>query len=188
MSSDNNRIRLDHLISVFEKTFFADFNVKLVAGGDEPVYLPADDNVTYNRIIFTNDYFSSALHEIAHWCIAGPARLQEIDFGYWYVPDGRTPQQQIQFEQAEVKPQALEWIFSVCSGQRFTVSTDNLSRDQRTFPKYFARRVYRQVLDYCDVGLPARANVFAKALSAEFDQPVTVTRQYFRLTDLAVGQ
>ncbi len=35
------------------------------------------------------DFFASALHEISHWCVAGKARREQVDFGYWYCPDGR---------------------------------------------------------------------------------------------------
>jgi elongation factor P hydroxylase len=49
------------------------------------------------------------------------------DYGYWYAPDGRSAEQQELFEQSEVKPQALEWMFSVACGQVFRLSTDNLS-------------------------------------------------------------
>ncbi len=50
--------------------------------------------------------FASALHEISHWCIAGKARRELVDFGYWYCPDGRDAMTQSQFEDVEVKPQA----------------------------------------------------------------------------------
>ncbi len=39
-----------------------------------------------------------------HWCIAGKARRNRVDFGYWYCPDGRDAQTQSQFEDVEVKP------------------------------------------------------------------------------------
>ncbi|MEA7548766.1 elongation factor P hydroxylase, partial [Salmonella enterica subsp. enterica serovar Anatum] len=43
-------------------------------------------------------------YEISHWCIAGKARRELVDFGYWYCPDGRDAQTQSQFEDVEVKP------------------------------------------------------------------------------------
>ena len=82
MFNTGNQLRLDDLINSFNNTFYQACNVKLISDGEEPIYLPADNEVSYNRIIFTKDYFSSALHEIAHWCIAGEARRKEIDFGY----------------------------------------------------------------------------------------------------------
>ncbi len=34
------------------------------------------------------------------------------DLGYWYAPDGRIEEQQALFEQVEIKPQAIEWLFA----------------------------------------------------------------------------
>lgn len=56
--------------------------------------------------------FNSALHEISHWTIAGAKRRLLPDLGYWYAPDGRTKEQQDLFEQVEIKPQAIEWLFA----------------------------------------------------------------------------
>ncbi|MDC2890890.1 elongation factor P hydroxylase [Psychrosphaera algicola] len=107
------------LIAIFEQTFFAKYNTKLVLGGSEPIYLPANtsdlglDAQPYAQVVFAHGYFTSALHEIAHWCLAGMPRLNKIDYGYWYCPDGRTAEQQAKFQQAEVKPQAIEMAFSL---------------------------------------------------------------------------
>ena len=51
--------------------------------------------------------------------IAGPEQRLLDDFGYWYVPDRRTLEQQKQFEQVEVKPQAIEWVLSNAAGYLF---------------------------------------------------------------------
>ncbi len=51
-----------------------------------------------------------------------------LTFGYWYCPDGRDAQTQSQFEDAEVKPQAFDWLFCVAAGYPFNVSCDNLER------------------------------------------------------------
>lgn len=59
------------------------------------------------------------MHELAHWCIAGPERRLLADYGYWYEPDGRTEQIQAEFEKVEVKPQAVEWILSASCGFPF---------------------------------------------------------------------
>ena len=126
----------DDLVSLFDRCFAVDFNTRLVGGNPEPEYLPADVNNSAHRILFTRDYFRSALHETAHWCVAGADRRLLPDFGYWYAPDGRTADQQRVFEQAEVKPQALEWIFCAATGHRFDVSTDNLS-GEATDPEPF---------------------------------------------------
>ncbi len=49
------------------------------------------------------------------------------DLGYWYAPDGRTHEQQALFEQVEIKPQAIEWLFAQAFGRKFRVSLDNLT-------------------------------------------------------------
>ena len=59
------------LIAIFNQTFFDQFNTKLELGGDEPIYLPADDKVPHHRIIFARGFYASGMHEIAHWCVAG---------------------------------------------------------------------------------------------------------------------
>lgn len=72
------------LIEIFDNEFFADFNTRLIKGDDEPIYLPADDEAPYNRIVFAHGFYASAIHEISHWCIAGKERRKLVDFGYWY--------------------------------------------------------------------------------------------------------
>lgn len=110
---------------LFASCFSGDQDTVLVGGAEEPLYLPAQDQQPA-RIIYTRDYFRSALHEIAHWCVAGPARLLLPDFGYWYAADGRDARQQAEFQQVEIKPQALELLFCAAAGHPFRVSLDNL--------------------------------------------------------------
>ncbi len=155
--------------TLFERCFYRQCNTRLCGGGEEPVYLPARNGTTYHRLIYRADYVASALHEVAHWCIAGRERRQQVDFGYWYAPDGRDRQQQRAFEAVEVKPQALEWIFSEALGLHFRLSADNLNgykgeRGAGPDGNEFADRVHEQVLRYCQSGLPARAARFADAL------------------------
>ncbi len=108
--------------------WFSHLNVTLVRGDFEPEYFPADENGPA-RIQFAHGYFNSALHEISHWTIAGAQRRLLPDLGYWYAPDGRTAEQQALFEQVEIKPQAIEWLFSKAFGLKFRVSLDNLTGD-----------------------------------------------------------
>lgn len=117
----------DTVSRVFNAFFEVQLQTRLVGGADEPFYRPADDESPYHRIFFRADYVSSALHEIAHWLVAGPARRLQPDWGYWYAPDGRDAEQQAQFEQVEVKPQAIEWLLHEACGLTFRVSFDNLS-------------------------------------------------------------
>lgn len=153
----------NELIGLFNGLFVDQCGTELVGGGEEPIYLPATGAGALHRIVFTRDYFSSALHEVSHWCIAGEERRKLIDFGYWYEPDGRCLVQQKAFEVVEVKPQALEWIFSVAAGINFSVSVDNL-----TIREYdnsaFTRKVEQQVRRYLASGLPERAGQFASRL------------------------
>ena len=174
------------LIVLFEQTFAERFNTRLIKGGNEPIYLPADDQVSYHRIIFAHGYYASALHEISHWCIAGEARRLLEDFGYWYLPDGRDQDQQSQFEQVEIKPQAIEWAFCVAAGKPFTVSVDNLNGDFEPDRFAFQAKVYQQVKQYLDTGFPARADDFIRALANFYQIPYPLSiAQFDYQTDLA---
>lgn len=156
----------DHndLIDIFNSLFGRSENTVLVPDGAEPLYLPADRRCPRDRVIFAHGYFASALHEVSHWCIAGPARRRQIDYGYWYEPDGRSTEQQRLFEAVEVKPQAVEWIFSVAAGSRFNLSLDNLSGAQSGREEAFRGNVQRQARSYMQEGMPRRAGIFLQAL------------------------
>ena len=114
MSIESEKLTI--ISAIFADEFEAKYSTILVGGGSEPLYLPKTSDNLPAKIIYRADYLSSALHEIAHWCIAGKKRLNMQDYGYWYAPDGRSAEQQELFEQSEVKPQALEWMFSVACG------------------------------------------------------------------------
>ncbi|MGI1678352.1 MAG: elongation factor P hydroxylase [Cellvibrionaceae bacterium] len=166
MSQEHN---VGQLIELFNSEFEGDSRTQLIGNGEEPLYEPANDNQSgsFNRITFTRDYFSSALHEVAHWCIAGPDRRKQVDYGYWYAPDGRNEEQQRLFEAVEVKPQALEWIFSTAAGIPFKVSADNLNADS-PISNSFKKSIHQQVKRYCKDGLPSRAERFANILNDHF--------------------
>ena len=151
------------LINLFNTCFGSTHNTRLVCGDDEPVYLPADETRSYHAIVFAHGFFSSALHECAHWLLAGEERRKQVDYGYWYVPDGRNAEQQAQFQQVEVKPQAMEWMLSTAAGLRFQFSIDNLNGVE-TDPEPFKQAVQQQVMIYTQEGLPLRAALFHKAL------------------------
>ncbi|MCB1043055.1 MAG: elongation factor P hydroxylase [Acidobacteria bacterium] len=153
------------LISVFDGLFERRYRTVLRAGGDEPFYRAATQLSDRHVIFFRADTFSSALHEVAHWCIAGARRRQIDDYGYWYQPDGRTTKQQRVFEAVEVKPQALEWLFADACGHPFVLSADNLSGSIGCSPE-FELAVRTQVARYRADGMPARAKLFAKELVA----------------------
>lgn len=150
------------LISLFERCFFAEYHTMLIGGAEEPVYLPSLDSKPH-QIVFTRDYFASALHEVAHWCVAGNERRRLPDYGYWYAPDGRSTEQQAEFEQLEIKPQALEWMFSTACTKPFRVSADNLN-SRLTATDLFKKRITQQAQIYC-INLPERPARFIAALA-----------------------
>ena len=155
--------RAQDLVNIFNSLFQTSHATELVAGGEEPVYLPAAGMGDLHRSVFTQDYYASALHEISHWCIAGENRRRQVDYAYWYEPDGRSTEQQQAFEVVEIKPQALEWIFSAAAGVKFRVSVDNLNGTE-VDTVYFFDAVKVQVGRYLAQGLPARAEQFRQAL------------------------
>ena len=104
----------------------------MVGGGSEPIYLPGR-SAAKSRLIYRADYASSALHEAAHWCIAGSARRAQIDFGYRYTPPPRHKTEQKRFYKSEERVQALEWIFSDASQVEFHPSADNLEAEVGDF-------------------------------------------------------
>lgn len=169
------------LIRIFNHTFSASMNTQLVKGGDEPLYAPISTGCEYHRIIFAHGFFASALHEVAHWCLAGASRRLLEDFGYWYIPDGRDQAQQLKFEQVEIKPQAIEWAFCVAVGKKFDVSVDNLSGTGNTDRVAFKRAVYQQVEVYLNSGFPRDAKIFIAALADFYQAPLPLTREQFAL-------
>ncbi len=162
----NSMAPLNHrqLCEVFHDCFLDSHQTRLVGGGSEPIYRPKADGQDHHLIVYSHDYAASALHEISHWCVAGDRRRELEDYGYWYAPDGRSPQQQIDFEKVEVKPQSFEWMFSVASGRIFRVSADNLEGGVGA-SESFKDAIYQQTVNYCKQGLPARADRFFKALA-----------------------
>lgn len=151
---------------LFGQCFFGRWNTCLEGGGSEPQYLPGIANQPH-RLIYRENFFASALHETAHWCIAGERRRRQADFGYWYFPDGRDAAAQREFELVEARPQALEWVFSVAAGYPFRPSADNLSGaagDGVAFGQAVAGALLRCLED----GLPPRAALFADALGAAY--------------------
>jgi len=165
--SDFSSRRLER---VFGECFYREFNTRLVGGAPEPLYCPGAGDGECHVIHYRDDHFASALHEVAHWCIAGPGRRLTKDFGYWYVPDGRNVAQQRAFERVEYRPQAMEWHFSRACGFTFRVSSDNLGCGDPALADTleFRRRIVQQAMYWRRSGLPGRAGRFADALRAEF--------------------
>ena len=137
--------QVDWLILHFNH-WFSYHNVTLVKGDFEPEYFPATLDQPA-KIQFAHGFFNSALHEISHWSIAGEKRRLLPDLGYWYAPDGRSAEQQALFEQVEIKPQAIEWLFAKAFGRKFRVSLDNLTGDSGN-GQQFKDHVFTQVQQY----------------------------------------
>lgn len=163
----------DDLIRIFNDLFLISENTRLVRGDDEPIYLPASMTGSEHQVIFAHGFYASAMHEIAHWCVAGAERRLLEDYGYWYEPDGRTEQQQRLFETVEIVPQAMEKCFCRAAGFRFRVSVDNLNGSPGD-TSGFSHNVDLKAQEYLDHGLPGRAQRFFDALS-EYYQTGFVT-------------
>lgn len=156
--------RCEDLIAIFNACFQDSHKTVLIGGADEPLYRVADQNIAYHRIYFTRDYFASGLHEIAHWLVAGEARRQQEDYGYWYAPDGRSLEQQAEFEKVEAKPQALECILSRAAGFPFRVSADNAEAGLMPSAE-FCQRIFQELQRYCNGRLNERSIKLIAALS-----------------------
>lgn len=167
------------LVVLFGEAVGNAHRTRLVPGGDEPLYRPAVSPEGWHEIVFRHDYFQSALHEIAHWCVAGPERRKQVDYGYWYEPDGRSGAQQARFESVEARPQAVEWVLTAACGKPFRVSLDNLGSEDPLDEGSLWRAVHREVLRCVAGDLPPRARTLAVALAAHYGQPWPLSADHF---------
>lgn len=184
ISTEHEVKAVDKLICLFNQLFTPSYHTILARGQEEPIYLPRSKDYPYNRIVFAHGSFSSALHEISHWCLAGKERRTLVDYGYWYVAN-RESSLQTEFYQAEVKPQALELLFTVASGRRFFLSTDNLKTGgSEATPEVcdFKRSVIRKAVSMMSSGIPVRATILLPHLYEEFYKP-SCGAKYFQLGD-----
>jgi elongation factor P hydroxylase len=147
--------------SLFER------QVRLVGGGREPFYQPAVSGRPA-VIRYTRDYAQSALHEIAHWCLATPAARRQTDYGLAYQPPPRSPADQAKFYADEVPVQALEWVFARACGVTFSLSADNPGMDHDPTRPQFERRVRAAHRRLLKVGLPDPAKEVLAALNPQW--------------------
>ncbi|HFC29733.1 MAG TPA: diaminobutyrate-2-oxoglutarate aminotransferase, partial [Oceanospirillales bacterium] len=89
-------IKLSELLNLLNTKFLNHYHTEIIGGFNEPFYKAAIGKAKA-QIQFSHDYIRSALHELAHWCVAGEERRKCDDFGYWYAADGRTQSQQDEF-------------------------------------------------------------------------------------------
>lgn len=151
-------------IDQLNRRVLSQWNTCLRGGHAEPFYLaPAAGRPA--EIRFTLDYERSALHELAHWCVAGNARRLIDDYGYWYAPDGRTGEQQQAFFQVEVRPQAIEHHLCDALGLSFDVSVDNLTSQAVSGIDSFRLAVEQEYRQLHDNGLPHRATLIRDCLA-----------------------
>ncbi|WP_028109533.1 elongation factor P hydroxylase [Ferrimonas futtsuensis] len=165
------------LTQLFNQGLGKRYHTRLIDLGSEPLYLPADQYCPWHRIYFAHGFYASALHELAHWTLAGEVRRQLLDYGYWYHPDGRSESQQRAFEKVEVKPQAIEWALHLAAGRHFHVSVDNLGGAE-VDRSGFQARVQAQALTYLRQGFPPRAQALIDDLRHLYGTPALTHRQF----------
>jgi len=158
---DARQLDVRQLMCVFNREFLASDKTELIGGASEPYYEPGAPHCIH----FRADFVRSALHEVAHWCVAGRRRRQLPDYGYWYSPDGRDAELQQAFFAVEARPQAVERCFCEAIGIAFSPSVDNIGAHIEP-PQL--RRFETRVQEWCDqferTGLPSRAARFITAL------------------------
>ncbi len=158
-------IQLPDLLHLLNGHYLKKYNTKIEGGFSEPYYKASIGN-NKAEIQFSYDYIRSALHELAHWCVAGIERRNQDDFGYWYAPDGRNQKQQNEFYQVEIKPQAIEWAFSIVCGIKFEASVDNLGT-QVDGVITFENNVAQQLKLYCQNGFNKRVDEILKLVAKQ---------------------
>ena len=155
------------ICSCFNRIFSVPYQVVLRGGGAEPEYLPPSAGKR-GAIIAREDFAASALHEAAHWCIAGTQRRTLRDYGYRYVPPPRGAAGQARFFSLELLPQAVECYLAARAGIGFVASADDPQ-----WPVADVRRFEQEVVSLAAAwespGNPARppdrAVRFARALA-----------------------
>ena len=93
------------IVQTFARALGQTHNTQLIGGALEPLYRPATSNAPAT-LYFREDYPASALHEIAHWCIAGSQRRRQVDFGYHYISGPRNAEGQVAFFESELRTQS----------------------------------------------------------------------------------
>lgn len=158
-------IALPVLLNLLNKKYLNNYDTILIGGFNEPFYkaFKADKCA---EIQFTRNYIRSALHELSHWCVAGTERRKVDDFGYWYAADGRNQQQQDEFFKVEVKPQAIEWAFSIIGGVKFEASVDNLLTSVAGVDS-FNKNLINQLKTYIKEGFSLRVSSIIQLIAHE---------------------
>ncbi len=124
---------------------------RLVGGAAEPWFEPAAPGRPA-LIRYRGDFAQSALHEIAHWCLAGPAGRRRPDYGLIYEPPPRGDAAQARFYAAEVPVQALEMLLARVAGASFHFSPDNPGAELGPQDRHFEDRVVAAFQQLCRQG------------------------------------
>ena len=92
------------ITALFETLFFKQFNTRLLGAAEEPIYIPAGvdpqepgfETVCWSITASTFAMTTSPVPSTSRPIGVSPAaqRREQLDFGYWYSPDGRSAQQQ----------------------------------------------------------------------------------------------
>ena len=145
----------EQIADSFNAVFSGGCNTIMLGGASEPLFVPASGEQPA-RIHYTRDYARSALHEAAHWCIAGIDRRGLLDFGYAYQPPPRTQKQQQRFFLLERDTQALELLFCDAAELDFQPSPDNLDIEREMLDDFY-RCVAERAGEWAKSRLPPRA-------------------------------
>ncbi|MCR9261311.1 MAG: elongation factor P hydroxylase [Pseudomonadaceae bacterium] len=121
------------IVAVFAQCFWASHATELIGGAAEPLYQPAQRSGEPHRLFYRENFAASALHETAHWCVAGSVRRTQTDFGYVYNEPPRSARAQAAFFAAELKVQALEQVFCEAAGLVFVPSADQIGVNLNEF-------------------------------------------------------
>jgi elongation factor P hydroxylase len=148
------------------------YRTLLIGGAVEPLYLPPSPSA-HAEIRYTRDYAQSALHELAHWCIAGPERRQRPDYGYWYQPPPRDAVARARFFVVESRAQGLELLLARAAGVRFHVSVDDPGAESGDF----AARVEAAARAWLAGTLARRTREVLAALNPRWRQRIAVEGQ-----------
>jgi len=151
------------IAACFNHLFGQCYRVQMIGGGAEPEYLPPTAT-TPGYVRYRSDYAHSALHEAAHWCVAGSRRRQQVDYGYWYQPPPRDESAQRAFARVEARVQALEAILTAAAGMVFQVSLDDVD-NLCSFEADFTEAVSTERARWWLRGLPPRAEKLRCALA-----------------------
>ncbi len=161
-SYEQNKMNAAQIVHVFNSLFSESYNTRLSGGFSEPFYKAARRPHDLHEIQYREDFVSSALREIAHWCLAGSRRRTQDDYGYWYIKE-RCKDQQVRFQRLEAKPQGLEWILSIAAGVDFRVSCDNFEVESLDLT-LFRQLVRQQAVAQVEAGLLQRTRQLVDAL------------------------